>query len=516
MSVISNLTQQLFSGIVPFQLETLKDFPIELWNTQKAYYADLQDVYDGVALEAVVTDKTTGKQIEKFPIKINPLIQTSRKHAATLIGRGIDSIRPDGLPIEFLTDKESDTLGDQLKKFLAKIISDSGLGAIFVSNAIISQYLGGCFFAASWRPADGKVIVHGPLPEEVIAFPNGTDYWNLKEAWLVREITEKDAEFLGYMRSDNKFYYIERWTPKEYKIMVNGNVLIDEDGIPMEGINPFGFVPMVYIPHIREKSFLGKGIISEAVRGIIREINLRWADIGDAVSDEAHAYIAIRNVRTGIKTVTLSDGRQLIDLGSSAGITGENEPDMLAVKAQSTSTPMISLGENLYNFYRREVNHPAVADGEDEGSQRSALTLATRMAPLISEIEMERFFWTIGITQFVRFLIRIGVIKGVENATAEMIEMPLSVKWQPMLPRDREALVEEVSVRAAHQVGSKRHLMELFDDVQDPEEEWTKIQEEEKSLGEIKIPKAPFGGSSNQPVQVGAKNGAIPRKNDQA
>ena len=510
MSAISDLTQQLFSGVIPFQLQTLKDFPIDLWNTQQAYYEDLQSVYDGEELEAVVVDKSTGKKIEKFPIKINPLIQTSRKHAATLIGRGIDSIRPDGLPIEFLTDKENDKLGSQLKLFLAKIIADSGMGATFVSNAIISQPLGGCFFAASWRPADGKIIVHGPLPEEVLAFPNGTDYWNLKEAWIVRVITEKDAEFLGYMRHDDKFYYIEKWTPTEYKIMVNGQVLFDEDKVPMEGTNPFGFIPMVYIPHIREKTFLGEGIISQAVRGIIREINLRWADIGDAVSDEAHAYVAIRNVRTGIKTVTLSDGRQLIDLGSSAGITGENEPDMLAVKAQSTSAPMISLGENLYNFYRREVNHPAVADGEDEGSQRSALTLATRMAPLISEIEMERFFWTIGITQFVRFLVRMGVVKGVENATAEMIEMPLSVKWQPMLPRDREALVEEASVRGAHNIGSKRHLMELFDDVQDPEEEWKKIQEEEKSLGEINKPPKPL------PVQVGAQNGAIPRKNSQA
>jgi len=46
----------------------------------------------------------------------------------------------------------------------------------------------------------------------------------------------------------------------------------------------------------------------------------------------------------------------------------------------------------LLDQYRRDTSTPAVADGEDEGSQRSAATPDHRMWPLVSHINTERVF----------------------------------------------------------------------------------------------------------------------------
>lgn len=486
-------------SLVPFSLKSLEGFPYEEYLRQQAIYLDRQYWYDGEWLEEQITDTASGKKIDKYPIKINPLKQTARKHASVLLGSNLDSIRFGGIPIQFIpdVDKGEEEKAKTVRKALSKIFEKSGGGSLFVSNSITSQYKGGCVFAAKWLPEEKTIEISNPQPNEIVGIPNGGDYWNFKEAWIVREITEFEANSYGYntkpLVGEQKFYYIEHWTPTTYKITINDMAIRFSNGMPQAGAHPFKKVPIVYIPHIREGKLLGEGIITEAVKGILRELNLRWADIGDAVSEDSHGVNYIANVRGSAKTVTI-DGRTFIDLGSNPNITGnEASPLMDTLKVKSTSDPMIKYGEKLITTYRREVNHPAVADGEDEGSQRSSLTLTTRMWPMVSEVEMERVFWTVGLTVFANILLEIMAEKNIFKITKDMIsDLSLVVQWQPMLPRDRDAIVQEIAVRAKNKVGSRKHLMEKLGDVIDPDEELEQIRDE-KDIDEVQQPGG-FGG----------------------
>jgi hypothetical protein len=169
---------------------------------------------------------------------------------------------------------------------------------------------------------------------------------------------------------------------------------------------------------------------------------------------------------------------------------------MFAIKTQSASEPMLKFGGELYDAYRREVNHPAVADGEDEGSQRSSLTLTTRMWPLVSEAEWERLYWTTGIMEFSKILLTMMAEKGILGVTKEMINAPLIVQWQAMLPRDRESLIQELGIRASNDIGSKKHLMSLMGDIQNPDEEFQAILDEKKDLQEFEMLQQPFGNNT--------------------
>ena len=467
----------------PFTLQELKGFPYATYATQLENYTTLEDWYSGAKLDDFVIDAAASKKIEKYPIKINPLKGTCERHTSALFGQTLDSIRYGGVPVRILADVEKGKKkqGKIVEKALKNVFEDNGGGALFISNGIISQYLRGCVFAASWLPKEKRIGIFNPSPKEFIGFPKGANYWELREAWIVREITKDDIaayETEGTLsENDLKYYYTEHWTEDEYEIAINGQTVMFGN-MPQKGINPFGIVPIEYIPHLRTTTFLGNSIISEMVKGVIREINLRWADTGDAVSDDAHQPIAMRNVRGSIQVKSV-DGRPILDLGSTTGLAGnEANPDLLTVSLKTASDVMLKLGGELYNIYRREAVHPAVADGEDEGSQRSSLTLSTRMWPLVTHAEMERIFWTVGLAKFCRILLKMMSVKKINEVTEEHIATPLIISWAPMLPVDRTALVNEVGIRAKYKLGSQEHLMSLFGDIPDIEDEKDKIKEE--------------------------------------
>lgn len=482
-----------FSGLLPFDLQDLKGFPYQRYVEEQEAYTVLLDWYNSTPLRESTTDSESGKKVEKFPIKINPLKGTAQKHAAIVFGQNVGSIRFAGLPFQLIpdVDLEDETSRETAKqqkmriiKALNKTFERSALGAQFLSATLLSQILGGQVYRAGWLPKQNRVDISSVKPNEFVGIPRGTDYWNLREGWVVREIDEFTARSYAYepKGNENKFWYIEHWTENEYEIMINGNTLKFDSGQPQKGRHGWGMVPMVYIPHIRITGFLGEGIITETVRGLIKELNLRWADVGDAVNDDSHSYVAVRQIRGTVQTINVGDGRPILDLGSSSGMANDPQPDMFSVATKSISEPMLKLGGELYKIYRRETNHPAVADGEDEGSQRSALTLATRMAPLVSEAEMERLFLTVGFTHLAKIVLTIMTDKKLNEITKEDIEIPLITQWQSMLPKDREALVQEAAVRSKNKLGSQKHIMGLFGDINNPDEEQAIIDEEVEEL----------------------------------
>jgi hypothetical protein len=468
-------------------------------------YAEFEYWYSGRALDATIENELTGEVIDKYPLHLNPLQNTCEKHAVILLGNNLESIRNGNIPVRFTAkkknaesgkkegeggEKEKDPAAKVITDALIEAFKDNGAGAMFASNGILSQYHGGCVFGVSYIREEllGKVVkkaqIFTPLPTEFLGIADGSNPWLLKEAWFIREISEADARDYGITIKplETNYWYVEHWTKTEYSITVNDQVITTKVGgetFRYEGKHDYGIVPFVYIPHIRVRNFYGESIINKTVQGLIKEMNLRWADTGDAVSADSHSKIAVRNVRDAITPTTLPDGTKAINLGGSASLVpGEKEPDLFAVRTQSASDPMLKLGDKLENLYRKEVRHPAVADGEDEGSQRSSLTLTTRMWPLVAHVDLERINWTTGLIKLAEIVLIVCAAKGIYGITEEHLNYDINLKWALTLPRDRDQLVNEVAVRKTNKLGSIGHLLGLFDDIDDVEEELEKIKAE--------------------------------------
>ena len=461
----------------PFNLSQLADFPFSDWSSMQEYYGVYIDWFAGGPLNEQIVDTKTGQAVDRFPIKLNPIPGTCEKHAAVLLGNTLESIREGGLPIQFIpTSEKSPEKAEVISQAIGRAFEHAGGGAMFVDAGITSQYMGGCVWRVRFEAENDEypVQVEYVDPVEFFGIPKGSNHWELYECWFVREVSLPDAQARGYTWNgmDDRFYYVEHWTPQAVTIYVNEVTLVSEE-------NVFGVVPFIYIPHIRVRSFIGKSLITEAVKGIIREWNLRFGDVGDAVADDSHSILASRGVRGNLQETKLSDGRAVVHLGSKSGIgPNETDPDLFAVNTKSTSAPMVQFNQMLEGQYRKETKHPAVADGEDEGSQRSAATLTVRMWPLISHVELERINWTTGLLKLARMILLFYATKSLEGITDDMVKTPLTIKWSTALPRDREALVNELVMRKKNGMTSLRHILEMLGDIVDIDKELQMIDEE--------------------------------------
>lgn len=497
----SPLLQKISSLITPWSLSSVPDFPYQEWTDQQVLYEDRINWYKGIPLNEKIIDPVSKTSVDKYPIKINPLKNTCRKHAAVLFGLTIDSIRHSTIPFKFvpkIKDKAQRAAAQKLLDTIVDILEESNAGTMFIENGIKSQYMGGCVFAVRWVSSTSTLKISNPSANEFIGIPNNGDPFDLKEAWIVREITYTTAKSYDpeISNTENYYYYIEHWNLDKFEIHVNGKKI---DG----GKNVFGIVPIVYIPHIRVDEFIGTSVVNEFTKGVIKEMNLRWADLGDAISDDSHDVLIGLNIPGNVKVEKLGDGRRWYNLGSNNGLDKENKPDMKVLESSSASETMMNFGNRLESMYRREVDHPAVADGEDEGSQRSSLTLNTRMWPLISHVDLERQSWTVGLLTLLKIMIKMLSVKKVKDFSEKSLDYKFNVAWPPMLPKDREALITELSTRKDGNLGSLKHLLTLMDDIEYPDEELAEIMKELAQFAEIQAkanpPTAP--GSDKKKTQ---------------
>lgn len=488
---VTNLTTGVKTVFQPFSLQSLEGFPYTDFMEQKAKYQEIKRWFTNEVFSETITNEKTGVVTERYPIKINPLLNTAQKHTAVLFGSSLNSMRLGGVPVIIEVNQKKDKENkEKIESVLSKIFEDSFAGSLFVENGVTSQEYGGCIFGAFFNPRTGKIQIQNPSPPEFFGIPDGPSLWTFKETWIIREITQLEAKKSYSVETsavDGKYYYIEHWTLSEIEVSVNGTPVYF-NGVPLSGPNPYGLIPHVYIPHLRAGGLWGNSILNEAIKGILREINLRQADLGDAVSDDSHQILAVRNIKGSLTTKTISGagGRTVVDLGSGGGMPGATtDPDLFAVKSSSIAAPSIDYIRDLEKLYRREANHPAVADGEDEGSQRSSLTLTTRMFPLVTEVELERMFWSVGLIAFGKILLKMSAIKTSDVTLKEAEDVSLVCRWAPMLPRERMDIVNEAAIRSKNDLGSRVTLMNMFGDIEDADAEFDVIIEEKEALAEV-------------------------------
>lgn len=497
-----------------FSLQDVEGFPYSVYEEQLIKYEEAERWFQGLALE---DQPGTGEDVDLYPMRINPLKGTVLKHAYILFGETQDDGRPLVVPkLIPATDSEKELIETGEEKLNLLWWENNGR-SLMMENAIMSQIYGGSVLKASWVPWEDyayggwrsiPIRIERVNPKNFIGVPDGSDMYRLAEAWMVKRIYKIEAQKWGYTGDEEIVWRVEHWTQDNYRVLIDGKLAIrrmkGSDPIPLGGVNPFGFVPVVYIPHIRTGDFYGINTFDH-LKGLVKELNLRFGDFGDAVNDDAHSYVAYRNVQGSPQIKKIGDGVDAIDLGSATAISGnEPEPDMFEIRKQRASQAMEDLIDAIYKQYRRDAFVPGVAEGEDEGSQRSGLTLAIRFWPLTSHVSQERLFWSDGLDVFQSYLLKMMARKKIAGITEKHTRIRIKQKWAPLLPRDREVDVQEWVQRAAANLGSIDTLLELTGDIEDIDDEKKKIMEWTKEMLKLEKEFAPqpmmgAGGGSNKP-----------------
>lgn len=442
-----------------------------------------------------------------FPLQINPVHTASVIHRNALFGEvpdmGGPMVRPVAVPKNKYGDEDGGITVTDKARNDARFVSDilemlwyqSAGHSAMLDAGYVSQALGGCVFKVSYEPWNTQLEQGLPVafrqiePEFFLPVYTMYDRWNLLEARIGRMIDQVEAkEIYGVTTSANRVLYLEKWTRTEVTVTVAGEpASIMRNGVAVElsGVHDYGLVPIFYIPHETVGMFYGVPIVHQ-IANLIKELNGRAADIGDAMRNSIERIYIMTNADSGdLRIKDLGDGIKVMSTGREMSGTQPKRIDHIA-------PPDLPRGTMEYlEFLQKSVWHgsftPAVAYGEDEGSQRSALTLAFRMWPLTAHVRTERMLWSEGLRLMHKAALQI-LIKKQTGDFGDMTEgTPWKVKpqhlghllkadWAPMIPRDRESEVNQIILRHQDEQLSTEGALEKQGDIEDIDRELERIK----------------------------------------
>lgn len=480
-----------------------------IWSAQQAKYSFYWYFWRGQLFdESSGKDPETKKPIPLYPIKIGLLKQICRIHNSVLWGEVRDHTslvktrikpRPD-----FLTGEISDPdkkLGATMGRLVSFVWEQSNGSATLWECGLMNQFLGGSYLQLVYDPeADTPVplFVRSVRPDHVLPVPNPRDPWELLEAFIVYRINPASARALyGVESPKNASYvtYVEHWTKTSYSILIDGKPVSETkrvngfdvqqtyDALP----NPFGFVPLVYIPRTREGSFFGDAITGD-ISGLIAEYNSRMADAGDQVAQAADVEWFGKNLSKDPVPRRFGKGKMLSDLGTQNPAT-KGEPNVWAENMSPPTQPTLDFNTMILSQIDRESGVSPVAYGIDEGSQRSGTTLQIRMLPTISIARAQRTHWHTGLSvierMILRALIRLRLLpSNIAFAENDIKRMVITHIWAAFIPRDEAEATNRIATLRPINAMSEHRSVEMQSDVDDVEEELERIESDRKKAQE--------------------------------
>jgi len=493
-------------------------YPVSEWNSQLVDYYSYWDHFDGTWL-----DDTVGGDSKAllYPLQLNPFNMACLLHAGFLFGEIADPASPLVSAVvepwgQNSSAQERD-LAQRLTDLVNRVWYENDGRSVMQEAGIICQVLGGCVFGVAYDPFREAgflpVRIDHVMPEYFYPVWAPNHYFNLVEAIIAFEISSLQAqELYGVEASYTNALYTEHWTRQHYETTVDGKPA-SWYGIPLSGVPIANLVPYTYIPHIRVGSFYGTSLLDRKL-DLAKEINLVWADLGDIVGENARALPAVGNTQK-ITVRRLDGGYVILDLGRS--IPGMGDPWIKYPSTAETNASMTEWAQKLLDTARTEAYTPPVCYGLDEGSQRSALTLAFRMIPLISHIRQERNNWTAGLGQVARRILFTAIAKGVVEGVDLSVMQRLRVwqDWAPILPRDREQEVNEIILRHNAHLISPEQALQRLGDVRDIKTEMNLIKAWMEYTSSLGAPQGqdPFKGTGSGGQNSGLNKPKTPQAN---
>lgn len=445
-------------------------FPFARWQSQYVKYQDYWNSFTGTWLTETLGDAKDekGAPVLRYPLQINHLQTVCFIHSYVLFGEVKDNplplaplrVSPRLIPGKKKFDEDAKRKAQELEDFVNRVWMDNAGRALQQEAGLIQTFLGGIVFKVSWQP-DNEDLEYGIRLEQVLPdffcpiWDSGQPD-NLLEVFVVYRIPPREAA-LKFGHNDDPGsngvsgpVYVEHWTKDEVTITLDrkpieytiGGETFVYDKMP----NPYGFIPYVYIPRERAGSYFGLSAIDGLIESS-REMNARLADNSDIIEEISHRERYATNLSVTPKPIDLGGSRPGVNLGVTP--PGGETPAVWAIDPPPLNDAMVQHPEMLRNQFSRDSFVPSVAYGEDEGSQRSALTLAFRMYPLTSKMRAVRTNWTTGLVNLAKKIAKIAIMKGIGGITKKHLEgMDLSINWSPMIPRDREADLNEAVLAA--------------------------------------------------------------------
>ncbi len=350
----------------------------------------------------------------------------------------------------------------------------NALDQLDFDNEIDCSVLGDAAYKVTWDPLEKRVRVSAPDVQGLYAWWLADDpsrVWRVASRYL---LSQDEAEMLfptlgasspgsrvrgqGSRARGADHTVVEVWTEADFQLWLDGALL-------EERVNPYGFIPFVIYPNLREpKQFWGVSDL-EPLKEPLRELNRTMSQLSVILELSGNPIAVLENV-TEARDIAVQPGAvweipekakaYLLDLlqGGGVGLHAEYANLVLRTLHDLAEVPRSAFGENRQAL--------------------SGVALQMELDPLLKKVQRKRLIRAAAFRRRNEMVLRI-----LEQETGEAFAPYRSrVVWGPVLPQDRSRLVEDEARLVSVGVHSRRTAAGLLD-VADPDAEWEHWQEEE-------------------------------------
>ncbi len=352
----------------------------------------------------------------------------------------------------------------------------NNLEQLDLETEIDCAILGDACYKVTWDQDARSVRVTAPDVQGLYAWWAGDDMARLwRVASRYRLDAQSAARLYGVTARAETAEVVEVWTARDFVLWVDGAAIERKP-------NPYGFIPFVIYPNLREpKKFWGVSDLVSIMEPQ-RELNRAISQLSRILELSGNPIAVLENVE------------ESEDIAVAPGAVWNVPEDAKAYLLDLLQGGGVGLHMDYINLLYRALHDlsesPRVAFGQTE-RDLSGVALETELQPLLQKVRRKRLIRAAAYNQRNRMALRLIE----QYLGADFGEYTLRVVWGPMLPYDLAKTVANEQALVQSGIHSRRRAMDELG-VQDPEAEFQQWLEERSTILKMNRELSPKGGRS--------------------
>lgn len=369
--------------------------------------------------------------------------------------------------LDFVIEPASPGDGESARraeKALYEVYETNNLDQIDFDTEIDAAILGDGCYKVTWDSREKRVRVSAPDVQGIFVWWLGDD---INRVWRVASRYRLSADEMallygGRTRGQRReSTVVEVWTDRKFELWV-------DDALLERKANPYGFIPFIVFPNLREpKRFWGMSDIP-TLAGPARELNRALSQLSLILELSGNPIAVLENIENAEDIAVQPGAVWEVPERAKAYLL-----DLLQGGGVKLHVDFIDL---LYRTLHDLSESPRTAFGDNERAL-SGVALEMELHPLLQKVKRKRTIRTAVYRRRSEMVLRI-----MERMAGESFgEHRTRIVWGPILPQDRGRAVRDEQILVGAGLSSRRTAMDGLG-IEDPDAEFQRWLEEEESL----------------------------------
>jgi len=323
---------------------------------------------------------------------------------------------------------------------LERVSVENNLEQLDFETEVDCAILGDACYKVSWDAGTKSVRVSAPDAQGVYAWWLPDDISRLWRLASRYSLAAEEAEALySYKPSGKTAVLTELWTDSRFELWCD-DVLLEEKA------NPYGFIPFIIFPNLREpKSFWGVSDLAHLTEPQ-QELNRAMSQLSRILELSGNPIAVLENVEESEDIA--------VQPGAVWNIPEDARAYLLDLLEGGGAASHIGYIDLLYRTLHDLAEVPRAAFGGGN-SNLSGVALEIELQPLLQKVWRKRLIRSGVYNRRSRLILRL-----LQKYTGEDFSgLEPDVVWSPVLPRDITAVVNNEQALVASGIHSRRRAM---------------------------------------------------------